>query len=348
MAGQAPSLFLISQPSTAAKAADLSRALKSHGIDCWTGSLAPDGQLASEAIERLRGAVGVVLLFDRAAAASREVDRHLLVARQEGKALIPVRLEVVDEGLLRQELLDAQWIDGNSPAAPAEIAARVYRADAGRHAGSGPAPMAVRATSVGSTILLGLSTVALLGILAILLFLAVRPPGADQVTALDTNETKARTEPAKKVVATNDNPPSRAPPKGSDPSAAPPAAPPPATSDEDADLPVSGTVWRHNGSTIALTSTGSTRTFSYLRPASGVPARPGDVVFTGTRTGQRYRGTAYLFSNQCGRIGYPVAGDVSPDQPQVVLYGQAPRRDRVSCEVIGYSPDRLVFDYLHR
>ena len=53
-------------------------------------------------------------------------------------------------------------------------------------------------------------------------------------------------------------------------------------------------------------------------------ARAGDVVFEGSREGATYSGTAYIFSNSCGQVGYPVAGNVSSDERSVVSKARPP------------------------
>jgi len=109
-------------------------------------------------------------------------------------------------------------------------------------------------------------------------------------------------------------------------------------------------VWTHNGSVMRLDAKGASRVFSYEKPRAGmrrVGARPGDVVFEGTREGTAYSGTAYMFSPNCGRTPYAVSGNVTPDDRRVMLEGQAPVLD-ADCKVTGYRRDRLRFDYLKR
>lgn len=104
-------------------------------------------------------------------------------------------------------------------------------------------------------------------------------------------------------------------------------------------------VWEHNGALLRLQASGQRRMFVYSQPRAGVPAAPGDILFHGERRGPIYRGTAYLFSSQCGRIGFAVEGNVHSDDRQVTLHGNAPRRDR-NCRVIGSQPNQLVFRYV--
>jgi hypothetical protein len=123
-----PLLFVISEPVGSALANHVADRLAGHDVRAWIGSLAPGGELNETAMNALRSSAGTLLIFDRAAAQSRDVDRHLLVARQTGKPLIPLRVEPTDEGMLRQELLDARWIDWSAgEAALAEISRRAHQ-----------------------------------------------------------------------------------------------------------------------------------------------------------------------------------------------------------------------------
>jgi len=130
---QNPLLFLISEPPGSPTAQDVAARLGEHGVRTWMGSLAPAGELEGSAMDALRASAAVLLVFDAAAARSRDVDRHLLVARQTGKPLIPLRFEATDEGLLRQELLDAHWVDAAAPGALSEVTRRAFE-----HAGAPP------------------------------------------------------------------------------------------------------------------------------------------------------------------------------------------------------------------
>ncbi len=110
------------------------------------------------------------------------------------------------------------------------------------------------------------------------------------------------------------------------------------------------TAWNHNGSVMRLEANGAERRFIYEVPRPGMVnagARPGDVVFAGRRDGATYSGTAYMFSKSCGQVGYPVAGNVSPDEQGVVLEGQAPRLGS-DCAVKSYRRDRLKFELTGR
>lgn len=105
--------------------------------------------------------------------------------------------------------------------------------------------------------------------------------------------------------------------------------------------------WDHNGSVVALSADGAGRRFYYETPRAGlaeVGVRVGTLLFEGQRSANRYSGTAYVFSQGCGALSYQVAGDVTPDQRTVTLYGKAPHVDS-ACTVTGHADDVLTFIY---
>ena len=109
-------------------------------------------------------------------------------------------------------------------------------------------------------------------------------------------------------------------------------------------------IWRHNASLVGLIADGDRRVFVYVTPREGLTvqgAKPGTRLFEGVRNGSIYRGTAFRFHRDCGAIGYPVSGEVSPEQTRVVLQGLAPRRG-ADCAIRGHEPDQLVFEYVSR
>jgi len=121
----------------------------------------------------------------------------------------------------------------------------------------------------------------------------------------------------------------------------------PVTSVEPA-APTGPTLWNHNGSTMKLVADGASRRFYYEGPRQGIRAQgvtTGTLLFDGTKSGDAYFGTAYIFSGRCGKVAYQVSGVVEPDQRRVVMRGQAPRLGQ-GCTVAGYKDDVLVFDYV--
>jgi hypothetical protein len=106
-------------------------------------------------------------------------------------------------------------------------------------------------------------------------------------------------------------------------------------------------VWRHNGSVLRLEADGPVRKFYYMTPSPGLPASAGALLFEGTKSGNTYSGTAYVFSTKCGSVGYPVTGTVSEDQRSIAMTGDAPQRD-ANCKTKGTRSDTLVFTFDHR
>jgi hypothetical protein len=107
--------------------------------------------------------------------------------------------------------------------------------------------------------------------------------------------------------------------------------------------------WEHNGSVVYLTADGAKRRFYYDAPRAGLDAigvKRGTLLFEGRKDGDRYSGTAYLFSQKCGLQAYAVSGPVASDQSQITitLSGQAPRLD-ATCKQVGLRNDNLVFRY---
>jgi serine/threonine protein kinase len=106
--------------------------------------------------------------------------------------------------------------------------------------------------------------------------------------------------------------------------------------------------WSFNGSHISLDSNDlGRRRFLYETPNNqmlNIGVQPGTVLFEGTRIGQRYQGTAYVFSKTCGRAGFVVIGDVSSDDRIVTLVGNAPLRD-LQCRITNHENVSWIFTF---
>jgi hypothetical protein len=106
-------------------------------------------------------------------------------------------------------------------------------------------------------------------------------------------------------------------------------------------------VWDLNGSNMYLSANGARREFRYhiVRPGleeAGV--QPGTLWFQGTRNGDQYVGTAYVFSKTCGALPYAVTGSVSADGQTITISGSAPFVGEDGCVIEGYRP---TSDELH-
>ena len=104
-------------------------------------------------------------------------------------------------------------------------------------------------------------------------------------------------------------------------------------------------LWEHNGSIVYLEAEGQLRRFYYERPRSELPVEAGTPLFHGQTRGNRYTGTAYVFSESCGPIGYPVTGAVSANKLKIRMRGKAPVRDD-DCNIVRFRNDELVFTYV--
>ncbi|MEQ1576409.1 MAG: hypothetical protein ABL894_02045 [Hyphomicrobium sp.] len=105
-------------------------------------------------------------------------------------------------------------------------------------------------------------------------------------------------------------------------------------------------LWTHNGSLMRLLAQGATRTFHYETPREGMlraGAKPGSILFEGTRNGETYAGTAYIFKAGCPPKGYAVSGLISNGERRITLQGKAPKLSG-TCKVQGSKEDILVFE----
>jgi hypothetical protein len=110
--------------------------------------------------------------------------------------------------------------------------------------------------------------------------------------------------------------------------------------------PAGSNLWTHNGSLMRLVANGATRTLLYEKPRDGMlnaGAKQGSIVFEGSRNGNAYSGTAYIFARGCKPQGYSVSGGISDGERRITLYGQAPKVSD-GCKVQGTKDDTLVFE----
>jgi hypothetical protein len=120
------------------------------------------------------------------------------------------------------------------------------------------------------------------------------------------------------------------------------------TSVSAAATPTPSSFWSHNGSIVSLLAQGDDRSFYYEEPRAGMVnagAHKGDLLFSGSKVGDTYVGTAYVFSSTCGKTAYRVSGPVGPESTQITMRGQAPLLDK-NCEIAGHRDDELIFNYI--
>lgn len=114
---------------------------------------------------------------------------------------------------------------------------------------------------------------------------------------------------------------------------------------------VADSYWNHNGSVMRLVADGNARYFYYDSPSDKMAEAgvyPEQVLFEGRKNGNKYHGTARVFSKYCHEpLTYSVSGSVSPDQKRITLTGT--RESYASgCRPTGkITKDTLVFTYLY-
>lgn len=113
---------------------------------------------------------------------------------------------------------------------------------------------------------------------------------------------------------------------------------------------VAGSYWNHNGSIMYLQAKGNQRVMIYDEPTARMQragVRSGTIYFNGIRRGNRYHGTARVFSKDCiYPLEYAVVGQVVTET-RIVLKGTRPSYSS-GCRPNGRTTmDTLVFDYLH-
>lgn len=106
--------------------------------------------------------------------------------------------------------------------------------------------------------------------------------------------------------------------------------------------------WHHNGSTMRLVADGNERAFYYETPSHKMKSAGvthGTLLFNGQRQGNKYYGTARVFSKYCEYpLEYSVQGVVK-NEKTIVMTG---KREvfGVGCLATGKTAtDKLVFTY---
>jgi hypothetical protein len=310
----------------------LLRRLESKGVSIWIAPRdIPPGSDYSEAIENaLDSSSAVVALISQSANASRHVKAEIEIAFSRGKPLFPVRFEDIQPARGLSLFLNlGHWTDlfGSEETVSLDRLAAELIGRSGRTLPPAPVPPirppaapapAPRRPVVGTRFLvvtIALSLVVIFAVMAVALVRKSGPAagqGKDAATGTADAERGSRTSRHRR----------------------------PSWRDRGG-----GGMWEHNGSRLRLRAEGPRQFFVYVRPARRVPATPGDIVFSGERSGATYRGTAYQYSSRCGRIGYAVEGSVAPGDSQVTLRGDAPVRDD-NCQVVGSRPDELIFRHV--
>ena len=108
-------------------------------------------------------------------------------------------------------------------------------------------------------------------------------------------------------------------------------------------------LWNSNGSVMAMEVVGSHQVFRYQEPRIGLRQEgvvPGTVRFKGTKSGNTYLGTAFVFSRRCGAHPFQVTGTISNDEREIAMYGTAPVGFDAACRPVIYRKDGVHFSFL--
>jgi hypothetical protein len=109
-----------------------------------------------------------------------------------------------------------------------------------------------------------------------------------------------------------------------------------------------GSYWKHGKSIMRLEATGLSRKFFFYKPSDAeleAGAKAESLRFDGQVSGKGYTGTAFLYSDKCGRSAFQVSGEIENNDGRVVLSGRSPQVDS-DCREIGRSDQKLVFDLM--
>ena len=106
--------------------------------------------------------------------------------------------------------------------------------------------------------------------------------------------------------------------------------------------------WSHNGSLMRLQAQGNNRIITYEMPSDKMRSAgvtKGTLLFDGVRSGDKYSGTARVFSKYChSSMKYKVKGNVYGET--VILFGSRPSYGE-GCKANGrMTTDKLVFEYV--
>jgi hypothetical protein len=107
-----------------------------------------------------------------------------------------------------------------------------------------------------------------------------------------------------------------------------------------------GSYWKHGGSIMRLEAKGLSRKFLFYKPSDAelqAGAKAESLLFDGQISGKGYTGTAFLYSDKCGRSAFQVSGQIENNNGRVILSGRSPQVDS-DCREIGKSEQELVFD----
>jgi len=109
-----------------------------------------------------------------------------------------------------------------------------------------------------------------------------------------------------------------------------------------------GSYWKQGESVMRLDAVGVSRKFYFYIPSDAqlkAGAKAESLRFEGQIAGAGYTGTVFLYSAKCGRVAFPVSGQIENDDGRVILFGRTPKLDG-NCREIGKVDQKLVFDLM--
>ena len=115
----------------------------------------------------------------------------------------------------------------------------------------------------------------------------------------------------------------------------------------DPTSPQGPSLWNQGQSIVSLVADGARRRFQYKTPADTlvqIGVKEGALLFEGVKSEGHYSGKAYVYEKGCAPRSYQVKGDVSADEKEVRLRGQAPLMNS-SCRVYAHYSEVLVFRF---
>jgi hypothetical protein len=108
-------------------------------------------------------------------------------------------------------------------------------------------------------------------------------------------------------------------------------------------------LWDLNNSVLGLYANGTERVFRYEEPRVAVQqegVERGTVLFKGTRSGNRYSGTAFVFHRYCDPFPFDVEGTVAGDERRITFSGEQPAAFDAECQPVDFEDVEFDITFL--
>ena len=108
-------------------------------------------------------------------------------------------------------------------------------------------------------------------------------------------------------------------------------------------------LWDLNNSILGLYADGAERIFRYEEPRPALQqedVEPGTVLFKGTRTGNTYSGTAFVFHRRCEPYAFEVEGTVADDERRITFSGEQPTAFDAKCQPVDFEDVEFDITFL--